>query len=54
MQELLGTVPYLGPYLTALEYVNAATSDYTETGLIAFEKRRKEFDLLAKVKLFQV
>ncbi|CAI4224959.1 unnamed protein product [Auanema sp. JU1783] len=53
LAECQGTVPYLGSFLTDLTMIDQGTSDYSEEGLINFEKRRKEFDVLAKLRLFQ-
>ncbi|XP_029999031.1 ral guanine nucleotide dissociation stimulator-like [Sphaeramia orbicularis] len=36
-----GTIPYLGTFLTDLVMMDTAMKDYTEGGLINFEKRRK-------------
>ncbi|XP_067941437.1 ral guanine nucleotide dissociation stimulator-like 1 isoform X2 [Watersipora subatra] len=48
-----GTVPYLGTFLSDLTMVDSAFSDYTDNGLVNFEKKRKEFEIVAQITLFQ-
>ncbi|KAF4521268.1 hypothetical protein B566_EDAN008471 [Ephemera danica] len=49
-----GTIPYLGTFLTDLTMIDTAIPDTVgEEALINFDKRRKEFEVLAQIKLLQ-
>ncbi|XP_065514249.1 ral guanine nucleotide dissociation stimulator-like 1 [Caloenas nicobarica] len=48
-----GTVPYLGTFLTDLVMLDTALQDYLEGGLINFEKRQREFEVITQIKLLQ-
>ncbi|XP_008591056.1 PREDICTED: ral guanine nucleotide dissociation stimulator-like 1 isoform X1 [Galeopterus variegatus] len=53
MGVMQGTVPYLGPCLPDLTMLDTALQDYIEGGLINLEKRRREFEVIAQIKLLQ-
>ncbi|KAM6904643.1 ral guanine nucleotide dissociation stimulator-like 1 [Xenentodon cancila] len=53
MSTSSGVVPYLGTYLTVLTMLDTALPDTVEGGLINFEKRRREFDVLSQIRLLQ-
>ncbi|XP_063058145.1 ral guanine nucleotide dissociation stimulator-like 1 [Engraulis encrasicolus] len=48
-----GIVPYLGTYLTVLTMLDTALTDTVEGGLIHFEKRRREFEILSQIMQLQ-
>ncbi|XP_068585095.1 ral guanine nucleotide dissociation stimulator-like 1 isoform X2 [Cebidichthys violaceus] len=48
-----GVVPYLGTYLTVLTMLDTALTDTVEGGLVNFEKRRREFEILSQIRQLQ-
>ncbi|XP_055759157.1 ral guanine nucleotide dissociation stimulator-like 2 isoform X1 [Salvelinus fontinalis] len=48
-----GTVPYLGIFLTDLTMLDTAIKDRLENGYVNFDKRRREFEVLAQIRLLQ-
>ncbi|XP_076795866.1 ral guanine nucleotide dissociation stimulator-like 3 isoform X3 [Arvicanthis niloticus] len=48
-----GPVPYLGTFLTDLVMLDTALPDMLKGNLINFEKRRKEWDILARIQQLQ-
>ncbi|XP_056629450.1 ral guanine nucleotide dissociation stimulator-like 1 isoform X2 [Triplophysa dalaica] len=53
MGAMQGTIPYLGTFLTDLTMLDTALPDQVEGGLFNFEKRRREFEVIAQIKLLQ-
>ncbi|XP_068612319.1 ral guanine nucleotide dissociation stimulator-like 2 [Brachionichthys hirsutus] len=48
-----GTVPYLGIFLTDLTMLDTAVKDRLDNGYVNFDKRRREFEVLAQIRLLQ-
>ncbi|XP_068426875.1 ral guanine nucleotide dissociation stimulator-like 2 isoform X2 [Clinocottus analis] len=48
-----GTVPYLGIFLTDLTMLDTAVKDRLDNGYINFDKRRREFEVLAQIRLLK-
>lgn len=53
MASSSGVVPYLGTYLTVLTMLDTALNDTVEGGLINFEKRRRECEILTQIQQLQ-
>ncbi|XP_028407635.1 ral guanine nucleotide dissociation stimulator-like [Dendronephthya gigantea] len=51
--NISGTVPYLGTFLTDLMMLDTAYPDMIDGNLINYEKRQKEFEVIAQIRLFQ-
>ena len=49
----MGTVPFLGTFLKDLEYIHAQNPTKNEKGLINVTQKRKEFEIIAQIKLLQ-
>ncbi|CAD5113860.1 DgyrCDS3024 [Dimorphilus gyrociliatus] len=49
-----GSVPFFGSFLRDFIHLSESMEDYVEGGLINFEKRRREAEMLAQIKLMQV
>ncbi|XP_041915495.1 ral guanine nucleotide dissociation stimulator isoform X1 [Alosa sapidissima] len=54
LSVMQGTIPYLGTFLTDLVMMDTAMKDHLDGSLINFEKRRKEFEVIAQIKLLQL
>ncbi|GAB6031488.1 hypothetical protein CHUAL_009256 [Chamberlinius hualienensis] len=54
MKTIQGTIPYLGTFLTDLTMIDTAIPDVINGNLINFDKKRKEFEVLAQIKLLQL
>lgn len=49
----MGTIPFLGTFLKDLEYIHAQTPTKNEKGQINVLQKRKEFEIIAQIKLLQ-
>lgn len=52
-KEPLGTVTYLGTFLKDLEYIHAQYPTKNDKGQINVMKKRKEYEIIAQIKLLQ-
>lgn len=48
-----GTVPYLGTFLTDLTMIDTAFKDFIQDDLVNFDKKRKEYEVLAQIQMLQ-
>ncbi|XP_071065626.1 ral guanine nucleotide dissociation stimulator-like [Dasypus novemcinctus] len=48
-----GTVPWLGTFLTRFSMVNSAMQEFLDGTMVNFEKRRKEYQLVARLQQLQ-
>jgi len=48
-----GTVPYLGLFLTDLTMIDTAFRDFLRDGVINFDKKRREYEILAQIQMLQ-
>ncbi|XP_037332177.2 ral guanine nucleotide dissociation stimulator-like 1 isoform X2 [Pungitius pungitius] len=53
MSTCCGSVPYLGTYLSVFTMLDTALPDTVQGGLINFEKRRREFEVLSQISVLQ-
>ncbi|KAM8843879.1 ral guanine nucleotide dissociation stimulator-like 1 [Spinachia spinachia] len=53
MSTSTGLVPYLGTYLSVFTMLDTALPDTVQRGLINFEKRRREFEVLSQISVLQ-
>jgi hypothetical protein len=52
-KELSGIVPFLGTFTKDLEYLHSQNSIKNEKGMINVMKLRKEYEIIAQIKLLQ-
>uniref|UniRef100_H3B5I2 Ral guanine nucleotide dissociation stimulator n=1 Tax=Latimeria chalumnae TaxID=7897 RepID=H3B5I2_LATCH len=53
MGVMQGTIPYLGTFLTDLVMLDTAMKDHLDESQFSFSMRRKEFEVIAQIKLLQ-